>query len=122
MEEDDLILRRRRGSTEALADDDPGSGTDDEIERVFGSKDKKQDDVDREIVNSEKYMLREFFSLFILLFIVGIAFLQLSVFLRSYFLQQTYETPAPSKTFLQPQNSDNLFFLSKTNTTPPQQM
>ena len=62
MEEDDLILRRRRGSTEALADDDPGSETgfflicvciyvffiDDEIERVFGSKDKKQDDVDRE--------------------------------------------------------------------------
>jgi len=26
MEEDDLILRRRRGSTEALADDDPGQG------------------------------------------------------------------------------------------------
>ena len=35
-------------------------------------------------------MLREFFSLFILLFIVGIAFLQLSVFLRSYFLQVSF--------------------------------
>ena len=32
-------------------------------------------------------MLREFFSLFILIFLIGIAFLQLSVFLRSYFLQ-----------------------------------
>jgi len=122
MEEDDLIIRRRRGSIEDLADDDPGSETEDEIERVFGSKDKKQDDVDREIVNSEKYMLREFFSLFILLFLVGIAFLQLSVFLRSYFLQKTYETPAPSRSFLQPNNADNLFILTKKNSTHSQQM
>ncbi|CAG5084016.1 Oidioi.mRNA.OKI2018_I69.PAR.g10524.t1.cds [Oikopleura dioica] len=122
MEEEDMILRRRRGSTEEYDDpDDHDSDPEDEIERVFGSKDKQQDDVDREIVNSEKYMLREFFSLFILIFLIGIAFLQLSVFLRSYFLQKSYETPPP-RSFLQPSKADNHLSLNWSNSTPSQQM
>lgn len=58
----------------------------DEIERVFGPVDKKQEDVEQVTGLSEVYMLWQFFTLFLLAFVLGFALLHLSVLFRPTWL------------------------------------
>lgn len=53
-----------------------------EIERVFGPVDEKQQDVEQVTGLSESYLLRQFFLLFISLFIFGFMLLHFSVLFR----------------------------------------
>jgi len=53
-----------------------------EIERVFGPVDEKQQDVEQVTGLSESYLLKQFFILFILLFVIGFSLLHFSVLFR----------------------------------------
>lgn len=58
----------------------------DEIERVFGPVDKKQEDVEQVTGLSEVYILRQFFILFLLAFVLAFGLLHLSVLCRPTWL------------------------------------
>lgn len=53
-----------------------------EIERVFGPVDEKQQDVEQVTGLSETYLLKQFFLLFISIFIMGFVLLHFSVLFR----------------------------------------
>jgi len=71
-----------------------------EIERVFGPVDEKQQDVEQVTGLSETYLLKQFFILFILLFVIGFSLLHFSVlfrpnlphFMKSFFEEESGET------------------------------